>query len=201
MFVGMLMGLPVVLLPIQILLVNLATDGLPAMALSLEPAEEGIMEQKPRPASESVFSGGLMTTIVFRGCIIGLTTLAVFTTFMRLYGSLDVARTGALVTLIVTQLFHVFECKSETKSIFRIRYLNNPSLLLAVLTSTGVTLLTLYTPWMQDIFSTVALSGMQLMQVILYAMAAPLLSAILLTRRKAKEEEKGNEQLTVNNVQ
>lgn len=188
MFVGMLMGLPVVLLPIQILLVNLVTDGLPAMALGLEPAEEGIMEQKPRPANESVFSNGLMTTIIFRGCLIGLTTLAIFTTYMRLYGDVNLARTGALVTLIFTQLFHVFECKSETKSIFSVPYFNNPALILAVLVSLGMTLLTIYHPWMQRIFLTVPLSLHQLARVFCYALVVPVASALLhLLPRRNKE--------------
>ena len=186
MFVGMLMGLPVVLFPIQILLVNLATDGLPAMALSLEPAEDDVMRQKPRPSGESVFSNGLLSTIVFRGCIIGLTTLAIFTTFIRLYGDVSVARTGALVTLIFNQLFHVFECKSEEKSIFGVKYLNNPALILAVLTSFAMTLLTVYHPLMQRVFVTVSLSMEQLIRVFLYSLLAPVLSAFghLLTRRK-----------------
>jgi Ca2+-transporting ATPase len=186
MFVGMLMGLPVVLFPIQILLVNLATDGLPAMALSLEPAEEGIMRQKPRLSGESVFSNGLLTTIIFRGCIIGLTTLAIFTNFIRLYGDVSLARTGALVTLIFTQLFHVFECKSESKTIFGVQYLNNPALILAVLTSFVMTLLTVYHPLMQRVFLTVSLTSLQLARVFLYSLLAPVLSALghLVTRRK-----------------
>lgn len=184
MFLGMLMGLPVVLMPIQILLVNLVTDGLPAMALGLDPAEPGIMNRKPRPAGESVFSGGLLTTIIFRGCVIGLTTLAVFTTFHRLYGDLNIARTGALLTLVTTQLFHVFECKSETRSIFRINLLDNPSLLLAVAASVTLVMVTLYHPWVQVVFSTVALSGTQLLQVLGYAVIAPVLSAIWRSRPK-----------------
>ena len=81
MFLGMLMGMPVVLLPIQILIVNLVTDGLPAIALGLEPAEKDIMQKPPRKKQEGIFSDGLLSTIVFRGILIGLTTLAVFTSF------------------------------------------------------------------------------------------------------------------------
>lgn len=72
MFFAMLMGMPVPLLPIQILLVNLATDGLPAIALGLEPPDKDVMRQRPRRANESVFSNGLGFTIVIRGLLIGL---------------------------------------------------------------------------------------------------------------------------------
>ncbi len=199
MFVGMLMGMPVVLLPIQILLVNLATDGLPAMALSLEPAEDGVMRRSPRPAGDSVFSGGLLSAMVFRGCVIGLTTLAVFATFSWLYGDIAVARTGALVTLIFTQLFHVFECKSESRSIFGVPYLNNPALIGAVLVSLAMTLLTVYHPFMQGIMDTVALSGGQLLRIFLYALAAPVLSALamLLPKRKRKLPKKAKPMLAL----
>ena len=180
MFAGMLMGLPVVLLPIQILLVNLVTDGLPALALGLEGSNPDIMKEKPRPADESVFSRGLAGTIVFRGLLIGLTTLLVFTHFMRHYGDLDTARTAALLTLVMTQLFHVFECKSETRSIFTINPLSNPSLPAAVLISLAVIALGIYHPFLQNILSTVALSGAQIGRVLLASGAVPLLSALFL---------------------
>ena len=87
----MLMGMPVVLLPIQILIVNLVTDGLPAIALGLEPAEKDIMRKPPRKKQEGIFSDGLLSTIVFRGILIGLTTLAVFTSFYHSSQNLVVA--------------------------------------------------------------------------------------------------------------
>jgi len=184
MFLGMLMGLPIVLLPIQILLVNLATDGLPAMALSLEPAEKDIMSRRPRPAGEGVFSNGLATTIIFRGCVIGLTTLFVFTSYIRAYGDVSIARTAALVTLIFTQLFHVFECKSEDKSLFQIKLLSNPTLILAVLVSLGMSMLTVYHPLMQSVFLTAPLTGAQLLRVFGYSLVAPLLSSLWIMRPK-----------------
>jgi Ca2+-transporting ATPase len=102
-----------------------------------------------------------------------------FTSYTRLYGSLELARTGALVTLIFTQLFHVFECKSEKKGLFGISILNNPALIFAVLCSLGVTLLTVYHPWMQRIFMTVPLTLEQLGRVFLYSLAAPALSSLM----------------------
>lgn len=63
----------------QLLLVNLATDGLPAMALGFEPPEEGVMQQKPRGREDSVFSGGLLGTILLRGLLIGFCTLGAYT--------------------------------------------------------------------------------------------------------------------------
>jgi Ca2+-transporting ATPase len=191
MFAGMLMGLPVVLLPIQILLVNLATDGLPAMALGLEPAEPGVMTEKPRPANASVFSGGLLGTIAFRGCLIALTTLAVFTATYRAAANLEAARTAALVTLVMSQLFHVFECKSEKRSIFKINPLDNPALILAAATSLAVTVAAVYWPWAQQILSTAPLTAVEFLRAILYAVSVPVISALvmLIPKRRPKGQE------------
>ncbi|MDL2234187.1 cation-translocating P-type ATPase, partial [Ruminococcaceae bacterium OttesenSCG-928-L11] len=191
MFLGMIMGLPVVLLPIQILLVNLATDGLPALALGMEPAAADIMTQKPRPANESVFSNGLGSIICFRGCLIGLTTLTVFSCFMRWYGSIDIARTAALLTLVLTQLFHVFECKSETKSLFSINPFDNPALIGAVLVSAGLIALAIYTPFLQTVLSTVALSGEQVLRVVASALVVPVISAVTKIVPKRKKDALG----------
>ena len=184
MFVGMLMGLPVVLLPIQILLVNLVTDSLPAIALGLEPADDDVMSRPPRNKEDSIFSNGLLSKIIFRGLFLGLTTLAVFVTFINLYGDLATARTGALVTLVFTQLIHVFECKSEERSIFGVRYFNNWKLIGAVAVSTAVLLFCLYHPILRLVMRTVALSGMQLLMVFGYSMAVPVLSALFHRMRR-----------------
>ena len=189
MFVGMLMGMPVVLLPIQILLVNLATDGLPALALGLEPGEKDLMNRKPRAAGESVFSNGLATTIIFRGLVIGLTTLMVFSVFLKLGADIDKARTAALVTLVLTQLFHVFECKSETKGLWGISWLSNPGLIWAVLASAVMLAAVIYTPWLQAVFRTVPLASAELLRIFGYAAIVPLISSIWLSLPKRKKND------------
>lgn len=187
MFVGMLMGMPVILLPIQILLINLATDGLPAIALGLEPADHDVMEVRPRSKGESILSGGLLSTIIFRGCLIGLTTIAVFSNFMREFGDINLARTGAFATLVITQLIHVFECKSEEHGLFRINPFNNIKLILAVLVSAGVLWAAIYVPFLNNVFKTVPLGWHHLMTMLVYVMFAPVLSSILiLTKRKTR---------------
>lgn len=178
MFLGMLMGFPVVLLPIHILLINLVTDGLPAIALGLEPKEEGIMEQRPRKADAGIFSDGLLFQIVFRGVLIGLTTLMVFGSVFRISGSLDHARTAAFVTLVLTQLVHVFECKSESKTLFTVPYFSNIKLIFAVLTSLTVVFCAVYLPVLQPILSTVPLSGKIMAIVLGYTLSVPLLYAV-----------------------
>lgn len=179
MFLGIIIGLPPLLLPTQILLVNLATDGLPAVALGVEPADRENMRKAPRKSGESFFSDGLMSKIIFRGILIGLCTLGSFMLFMTLYGRVDAARTAALFTLVMSQLAHVFECKSEKRNIFTVPYFSNPKLILAVLTSLAVIFAAIYLPFMQVIFATVPLTGEQLLIALGFAMFAPLLQCII----------------------
>jgi Ca2+-transporting ATPase len=157
MFIGMLAGLPVPLLPIQILWVNLVTDGLPAVALGFDPPEKDVMKRSPRGPDESIFSHGLAAIILTRGVLIGLTTLAVYVTMLHFTADIGAARTGAFVTLMLIQLIHVFECKSETRSIFQIPLFNNLYLVFAVLISLAMILGVVYIPSLQGIFKTVPL--------------------------------------------
>jgi len=178
MFVGMLSGAPTVLIPIQILLVNLVTDSLPAIALGMEPNEPDVMAQKPRKRGDGVFSGGLFSTILFRGCMIGLTTFGIYTFFYNTHGSTPLARTAALVTLITTQLIHVFECKSEVRPLTKINPLNNIFMLIAVFISAAVTLAAVYLPFMQAVFETVPLTLGQLGIILSVSLIVPVISGL-----------------------
>lgn len=177
MFLGTLLGLPMPLLPIHILMVNLVTDGLPAMALGLDPADDDIMMRRPRGARENIFSNGLLNLILFRGTFIGVCTLAVFTSVINFTGSVETARTGALVTLVATQLLHVFECKSERKSIFEIKLFNNIALVLAVLCSLAIILAVVYLPALQGIFKTVPLGLTEWALILGFSAMGPVLSS------------------------
>lgn len=165
MFLGMLAGFPIPLLPIQILWVNLVTDGLPAVALGFDPPDRDVMMRPPRNSNENIFSNGLSGLILFRGILIGLSTLAVFISLLYLSGDITTARTGAFVTLVVTQLIHVFECKSERRSLFDIPLLNNRYLVMAVACSMAMLLGVVYISPLQAVFKTVPLDLTQWMIV------------------------------------
>jgi len=185
MFVGIFMGMPIVLLPVQILLVNLVTDGLPAIALGLEPPEKDIMKRPPRKSTEGFFAGGLMWKIVFRGIFIGLSTLASFSLVMRMSGSVEAGRTAALITLVMSQLIHVFECKSETRSLFRIDLFSNGKLILAALVSAAALAAAVSVPQLRVVFETVALTRKQLLTALGLSAAVPVLNGIAGSFRKS----------------
>lgn len=172
MFVAALAGLPLPLLPIQILWVNLVTDGLPAMALGVDNADPDIMLRKPRRPQESIFAHGLARKIITRGLQIGLGTVFIFIAGLLLgegQQGLNIARTMAFSTLVFSQLFHVFDCKSERYSVFQVGVLSNPFLVGAVLCSVAMQVLVIYLPFLQTVFKTVPLTGFHWLLIVLVA--------------------------------
>lgn len=160
MFMAMMMGLPLPLVPIQILWVNLVTDGLPAMALGVDQAESDLMQHKPRSAKENIFARRLGWKIISRGILIGVCTLAAFILALNEGAGhsdqLIHAQTVAFATLVMAQLIHVFDCRSS-RSIFHRKLLENKFLVLAVLSSLFLMLAVLYFEPLQPVFKTVPL--------------------------------------------
>jgi Ca2+-transporting ATPase len=158
MFLASLFYLENPLLPIQILFVNLVTDGLPAIALGVDPADPDIMFEKPRGKNESVFSRGLTEKIIIRGCLIGVLTILSFIAG-KYYGmSIEACRTLALGTLVLSQLIHVFECRSEKHSLFEINPFTNMYLIGAVGISVIMLIGIVYVPFLQKVFHTIPLN-------------------------------------------
>ncbi|MFC5652125.1 calcium-translocating P-type ATPase, SERCA-type [Paenibacillus solisilvae] len=193
MFLAMMAGLPLPLVPIQILWVNLVTDGLPAMALGVDQAEKDLMQQKPRSAKENIFARRLGWKIISRGILIGVCTLAAFWITLRQDpGSptnLIEAQTVAFATLVMAQLIHVFDCRSS-RSIFHRNFLQNKYLLFAVLSSVLLMLGVLYISALQPIFKTVPL-GFREWCLVLVAAGIPTflmgIGSVLGTTEKKKK--------------
>jgi Ca2+-transporting ATPase len=155
-----LLGMPLPLLPLQILWINLVTDGLPGLALSAEPAERGIMRRKPRPPEESILSGGMATHILFVGLLIGGLTLATQRWFWQ--RGYEEWQTMVFTVLVVAQLFNCLAIRSEHDSIFRIGFAGNRSLVLALAITIAAQLAVIYVPVFAAVFRTVPLSATEL---------------------------------------
>lgn len=160
MFFAMLLAFPLPLIPLQILWVNLVTDGLPALALGLDQPERNTMRQSPRNSKESLFARGLGWKIMSRGVLIGLVTLLIFIFTLNSGAPLEMAQTMAFSTLVVAQLIHVFDCRSE-KTVFHRNPLQNKYLILAVISSFLLLVGVIYWEPAQLIFRTVNLSLIQ----------------------------------------
>ncbi len=148
-------GMPFPLGPLQILWVNLVTDGLPGLALGVEPPERDVMQRPPRRLSESIFAHGMGFNIVWSGIFLGLVSLGVgYWAFVK--GRED-WRTMVFTTLIMGQLLHSFSLRSLRESFFRMKLLENPVLIGTFLLTFALQLLVIYNPLLQRVFKTTAL--------------------------------------------
>ncbi len=142
-------------MPLQILWINLVTDGPPALALSAEPAERGIMRRPPHPPGESVFGRGLGRHVVWVGILMALVSLATGLWYSQT--APGIWRTMVFTTLTLSQLSHVVAIRSGDESLFRIGPLSNKPLLGAVVLAFVLQLLAIYTPFFQRFLETEAL--------------------------------------------
>ena len=161
MLIGPFLGVPLPLLPLQILWMNLVTDGLPALALGVEPAEENVMKRPPYSSEESIFGRGVAPFIVVMGVVMSIVSLGVG---VWAYQSGHPAWQSLLfTTLIFCQLALALAVRGEETSLFKQGLLSNRSMVWAVLSSIGLQLAVTYVPFLQRVFSTAALSGRDLL--------------------------------------
>lgn len=184
MFLASLFYLKIPLLPIQILFINLATDGLPALALGLDPPSSDIMKKAPREKNSGIFSEGLGERILVRGTLIGICTILSFITGMYYNFSLECCRTITMATLVMSQLFHVFECRSSDKSVFEINIFTNMYLFFAVSISVIMLSSIIYLPFFRTIFHTVYLDSGKWLIVIFYSGIISLINSLYLLIKK-----------------
>lgn len=149
-------GMPFPLLPLQILWLNLVTDGLPALALGVEPAEQNVMQKPPHPPSESVFARGLGIHVAWVGLLMGALCLGVGYWYWS-QGNPN-WQTILFSTLAFTQMAHVMAIRSEEQSLFTIGLFSNPYLVAAVALTFVLQLALIYVPFLQTFFSTTALT-------------------------------------------
>jgi Ca2+-transporting ATPase len=157
---GSFLGLPTIpLIPVQILYVNLATDGFPAIALSAEPREMDVMKRKPRPRNQSVFTRDVLVYLIITGIWTALVCFLVFTWAWHAKGSAAEAQSICFVTLILIEFFNALNCRSLEHSVFEIGFFSNKWLLLALLWEIVLMCLIIYLPALQGAFQTFAITA------------------------------------------
>ena len=160
MLIAPFLGMPLPLLPLQILWINLVTDGLPALALSVEPAERQAMQRAPVSPTENILGGGLLGQIAWGGLVLGLTPLGMGFYYLRM--GHEGWQTMVFTTLPLSQLAYVLAVRSRRDSFFRIGALTNAPLALTVAMTFLLQMMVTYTPFWQDLLSTRALTGEEL---------------------------------------
>ena len=163
------------LAPVQLLWLNLVTDSLPALALGVEPVEEGVMEQPPRAANAGLFDRSFSLRLAWQGLMVGGLTLAAYflgLTRLGLPGQEGAAaNTMAFATLTLCQLFHAFNVRSEDRSLFAQGVFSNPAMNRAFLAGLAMQLSVLLVPPLQGVFSVAPMTTAQWLTVLALAMA------------------------------
>ena len=163
------------LAPVQLLWLNLVTDSLPALALGVEPVEEGVMEADPRDASAGLFDRKFSLRLAWQGLMVGGLTLAAYFlgfTLLAVPGLEGAsANTMAFATLTLCQLFHAFNVRSEDRSLFSQGVLSNPAMNRAFLAGLAMQLSVLLIPPLQGVFSVNPMTPPQWCAVLALAMA------------------------------
>ena len=155
-FLAPFLGLPIPLLPIHILWINLVTDGLPALALTAEPAEPGVMRRPPRPPQESLFAHGMWQHMIWVGLLMAALTLS--TQAWAYHSGSSHWQTMAFTVLTLAQLAHVMAIRSEKESLFSIGIFSNLQMAAAVTVTFTLQMATIYVPAFNRIFKTEPLS-------------------------------------------
>jgi len=178
--IGLTHGEGAIVLPLlatQLLWINLVTDAAPAMALGVDPETEDVMARPPRKLTDRVIDGTMWTTVLISGAVMGLMTLLTLDIFLpggfiEGTGTLDTARTAAFTVLVFTQLFNVFNARSEHTSAFH-GFFANRWLLGAVVLGTVLQIAVVHVPILNTAFSTVPLTMGQ------WLMCAAMASVVL----------------------
>ena len=183
-FLAPLVGLPIPLLPIHILWINLVTDGLPALALSAEPAEGDVMGRPPRHPKESIFTHGLGLHAIWVGLL--MAGIVLFVQAWAIKTEHAHWQTMVFTVLCLTQLGHVLAIRSEKESLFKIGLFSNKYLLVAVILTFILQMATIYVPFLNPIFKTEPLTFNELAFTL--ALSSLVFFAVELEKLKIRRE-------------
>jgi Ca2+-transporting ATPase len=161
MLVAVLLGWPLPLLPIQLLWINLVTDGLPALALATDPIEPGVLSRPPRPSGAEIMDRSFIVLLCFTGVLTATAALGTFAYELQSSGSVAAARNAAFSVLVFDELARSFSARSATRTIFEIGLLSNLRLLSVVAASFGLQVAIQNSPVTEHLFGTEPVSLLQ----------------------------------------
>ena len=150
---SMLFLLPIPLLPVQLLWLNLVTNGIQDVALGLEKAEPGVLKRKPRAPTEPIFNTIMISRVVVGGLYMGISAFALFYTLISFGYSDEMARNLTLLLMVLFENVHVFNSRTEKHSLFNINHANNKFLWLSVLVAQAIHIGSMYIPFMQSVLN------------------------------------------------
>lgn len=165
-FVALMLGFPLPLFPIQILWINLVTDGIPALAMAFEPPEDAVMKRTPRARSEGLFGRGLAWGVLMVGSSVALALLILFHQLLPQdladTHRVNYAQTAVFMTLALAELFYAISARDLSRSVDVVGFLRNRALVGSIVIGMSLQFAVCYLPPLQQIFHTVSLSPFDL---------------------------------------
>lgn len=169
---SIMFDLPMPLVAIQLLWLNLVTDGVQDMALSFDKAEEGIMKQKPKNPKEALFDKSLIQEIAVSGIAIGLLVFSVWYFLLnKLNMEVTIARGFIMALMVFIQNVHVFNCRSEKKSIFKTKVTNNKFIIFGVIFSILLQIIVMEVDVLSNFLKTTSISPLNLIYLFLLSLS------------------------------
>ena len=173
--------------PVQLLWINLVTDGLPALALGVDPYPTDIMDRPPRNPKEGVLSRDILFLIVVVASILTVGTLGVFALELDEGADAIRARTVAFTTIVFFELFLVFAIRSPRQTIRQVGVFTNPQLILAVLGSMALQAVVIYVPFLHGVFETEPLTPLDWLETFLISLSAfAFVEVLKILRRRTR---------------
>ncbi|HSG71928.1 MAG TPA: HAD-IC family P-type ATPase, partial [Planctomycetaceae bacterium] len=197
MILGPLLGMPLPLLPLQILWVNLVTDGLPGLALAVEKSERGTMTRPPHPPAEAILGRRMGIDIAWIGLLMGVVSLLMGYLEWSAGDSSEAHwRTVIFTVLTLSQMGNALAIRSEHESLFQLGIFSNPAMLASIALTFGLQLAVIYWPPLQSIFKTAPLSGIELLSCLalstLVFWAVEVQKFVVQVRGRAKQSRKSD---------
>ncbi|OGD67867.1 hypothetical protein A3F08_01610 [Candidatus Berkelbacteria bacterium RIFCSPHIGHO2_12_FULL_36_9] len=171
---ALILSLPLPLTAIQILWINLITDGISGFALTMEPKHEQIMKQKPRPKTEGILNNIVLMRIILVAIVMTVGTIVIFKWQIGMGASTEKARTVAFVTMAFFQIFNIFNARSIKNSIFELKPFSNFYVVISVFLMIILTIFTSQLSIFQELFQTVSLTASEYILIILVSLTVVL---------------------------
>jgi len=180
-FLALFAGLPLPLTAVQLLWLNLVTNGIQDVALAMEKVEDNVLERKPRPTGEPIFNRLMIQETLVSGGYIGVVAFLLYFVMIQIFGMHETeARNLLLLQMVLFENAHVFSCRSETRPLSKIPLRSNPLLILAVIVAQGVHVAVMFVPGLNDIL------GVQPVSLESWAILLIIAASLLLVDEIAK---------------
>lgn len=199
--IGLALGfaLPLPLLPVQLLWLNLVTNGIQDIGLAFEKGEKGVMRQPPRKPSEPMFDPLMIQEVLLSGIIIALLAFGAWYYLLEIrHWSETSARNSVLLLMVLLENFHVLNCRSETRSIFHIPLKYNPVLIIGLLVSQGLHIVSMQLPFMQNLLALEVVSYQEWLEWLGLASVILIVMEIFkFVKRRNSKKKQGKAQLAI----